>query len=47
MSVPHMVDISETLVEGLIGSFLTQRATLSQQTLLPWNQTRYCQPKKA
>ena len=29
--VPPMVDNLENLAEGLIGSFLTQRASLSQQ----------------
>jgi len=41
-----MVAILEDLAEGLFGSFLTQRASLSQQALFPWNQKRYCQPKK-
>jgi len=42
-----MVDILENLAEGLIGSFLTQSASLSQQAHLPWNQKHYCQPKTA
>ena len=45
--VPQMVDSLENLAEGFIGSFLTQRSSLSQQALLPWNKTRYCQPKTA
>ena len=40
--VPQMVGILVDLVEGFIGSFLTQRASLSQQALIPWNQKELC-----